>query len=84
MPWFSQEYAGALRYMGLEAPVIVDAQGFQRALGAGDVDRPLGGDDRPHGRDARAVDVPRRADVPPRAHRPPPERTAATGRVTAC
>lgn len=38
MPWFSQEYAGALRYMGLEAPVIVDAQGFQRALGSGEVD----------------------------------------------
>jgi len=38
MPWFSQEYAGALRYMGLGEPVIVDMQGYRRALGSGDVD----------------------------------------------
>ncbi len=39
IPWFTQEYAGALDYLGLEAPVIVDTPGdLNAALRAGDVD----------------------------------------------
>lgn len=39
MPWFAQEYAGALGYMGLGAPVLVDTPpGLDRALASGDVD----------------------------------------------
>ena len=39
MPWFTQEYAGALDYMGLWAPVIIDTPGdLDQALGCGDID----------------------------------------------
>ncbi|MDQ3630833.1 MAG: ABC transporter substrate-binding protein [Actinomycetota bacterium] len=39
MPWFAQEYAGALDFMGLAAPVMVDTPGeLDPALGSGDVD----------------------------------------------
>ncbi len=39
MPWFAQEYAGALDYMGLGAPVIVDRPGdLDQALGSGEID----------------------------------------------
>lgn len=39
IPWFTQEYAGALDYMGLEAPVIIDTTAsLDEALGKGDID----------------------------------------------
>ncbi|MGI8624135.1 MAG: ABC transporter substrate-binding protein [Solirubrobacteraceae bacterium] len=39
MPWYAQEYAGALSHMGLGAPEIVDTPGdLDRALGAGEID----------------------------------------------
>lgn len=39
IPWFTQEYAGALAYLGVAAPVIVDTPGsLDDALGSGDVD----------------------------------------------
>ena len=39
MPWFAQEYAGALDYMGLGPPDLVDTPGdLDRALGAGEID----------------------------------------------
>ncbi|MBA3746123.1 MAG: ABC transporter substrate-binding protein [Solirubrobacterales bacterium] len=38
-PWYTVEYAGALEYLGLAAPVVVDTPGsLDHALGAGDVD----------------------------------------------
>jgi len=39
MPWFAQEYAGALDSMGLRAPVMIDTPGdLDPALGSGLVD----------------------------------------------
>jgi hypothetical protein len=39
MPWFAHEYAGAMDYMNLGAPVLVDvAGGLDEALGSGAVD----------------------------------------------
>lgn len=39
MPWFTQEYAGAMAYMGLEPPVIVDkSDDLDPALGRGEID----------------------------------------------
>lgn len=39
IPWYVQEYAGALDHMGLEAPVIVDTPGdLNEALGSGEID----------------------------------------------
>lgn len=39
IPWFADEYAGALRHMGLEAPVLVDTPGgLDEALGSGAVE----------------------------------------------
>ncbi len=39
IPWYAQEYAGALDHLGLGAPVIVDAPGdLDQALGSGEVD----------------------------------------------
>ncbi len=39
IPWFAQEYAGAMRHMGLGAPVLVDTPGgLDEALGSGAVD----------------------------------------------
>ena len=39
MPWFAQEYAGAMRHMGLGAPVLIDtAGGLDAALGSGAVE----------------------------------------------
>ncbi len=39
MPWFAREYAGALDYLGLGAPVVMDGgKDLDRALGAGEVD----------------------------------------------
>ncbi len=39
IPWFTQEYAGALDYMGLQAPQIVDVTGdLDQALGSGEID----------------------------------------------
>ncbi len=38
-PWFAREYAGALDYLGLAAPVLVDTPGgLDAALGSRDVD----------------------------------------------
>ena len=54
MPWFTQEYAGALDYMNLGAPVIVEARGdLNQALASGDVDvLPMWMDDVLYCRDA--------------------------------
>ena len=42
MPWFAQEYAGALNVMGVGAPVMIDTPGdLDPALGSDEVDRPL-------------------------------------------
>jgi len=39
MPWFAQEYAGALSYLGVHAPAIVDrSDGLDQALADGEVD----------------------------------------------
>ena len=39
IPWFAREYAGAIRHMGLEAPVLIDAPGgLDEALGSGAVE----------------------------------------------
>jgi len=39
IPWFTQEYAGALDYLGLRAPQIVDVPGeLDAALGAREID----------------------------------------------
>ncbi|MDQ3630834.1 MAG: ABC transporter substrate-binding protein [Actinomycetota bacterium] len=39
IPWFTQEYAGALDYMGLQAPQIVDVPGdLDQALDSGEID----------------------------------------------
>jgi hypothetical protein len=39
IPWFAQEYAGALRHKGLAAPVLIDTPGgLDEALGSGCVD----------------------------------------------
>jgi len=39
MPWFAQEYAGALDFMGVGEPVMIDTPGdLDAALGSGDVD----------------------------------------------
>jgi len=39
IPWYTQEYAGALEYLGLEAPVIIDIPGdLDHALGSGEID----------------------------------------------
>lgn len=39
MPWFAREYAGALDFMGLEAPVMIDTPGgLDAALGSKAVD----------------------------------------------
>jgi len=39
IPWFTQEYAGALAHMGLGAPVIVETPGdHDEALGRGEID----------------------------------------------
>lgn len=39
MPWFAQEYAGALDFLGVEAPVMIDVPGdLDPALGSGEVD----------------------------------------------
>lgn len=39
IPWFAQEYAGALDFMGLGAPVMIDTPGhLDPALGSGEVD----------------------------------------------
>lgn len=39
MPWFAQEYAGALRHMGLGRPAIVETAGdLDAALEAGEID----------------------------------------------
>ena len=39
IPWYAQEYAGALDHLGLGAPVIVDTPGdLDQALGSGEVD----------------------------------------------
>ncbi len=39
IPWYAQEYAGALDWLGLEAPVVVDTPGeLDAALGSGEID----------------------------------------------
>jgi len=39
IPWFTQEYAGALEHMGLKTPQIVEVPGdLDEALGAGEID----------------------------------------------
>jgi len=39
IPWFAQEYAGALDYLGLGAPQLVDmSDGLDEALAQGDID----------------------------------------------
>jgi len=39
IPWFTQEYAGALEHLGLKAPQIVDVPGdLDQALAAGEID----------------------------------------------
>jgi len=38
MPWFAQEYAGALSYMGLDPPVMVDSPDPDAQLELGEVD----------------------------------------------
>jgi len=38
MPWFADEYAGSLHYLGLGAPVVVDAGPLDQALGSGHVE----------------------------------------------
>jgi ABC-type nitrate/sulfonate/bicarbonate transport system substrate-binding protein len=38
MPWFTQEYAGALEQMGVGPPVVVETQDPGAALGRGEVD----------------------------------------------
>ncbi len=39
IPWYTQEYAGAMDHLGLDAPVIVDVPGnLDQALGAGEID----------------------------------------------
>lgn len=38
MPWFAQEYAGALEYLGLGPPIMVDTPGpLDQALGSGQI-----------------------------------------------
>jgi ABC-type nitrate/sulfonate/bicarbonate transport system substrate-binding protein len=38
MPWFAQEYAGAMSYMGLDPSVIVDSPDPDAQLGRGEID----------------------------------------------
>ena len=39
MPWFTQDYAGALAHMGIEPPTVVDrCEDLDGALGRGDID----------------------------------------------
>jgi len=39
IPWYAQEYAGTMDYMGLEAPVVVDTPGdLDQALGSAEID----------------------------------------------
>jgi len=39
IPWYAREYAGALDYLGLEAPVIIDTPGdLDQALDSGEID----------------------------------------------
>jgi len=39
MPWYTQEYAGALDHLGLDAPVVVDRpENLDQALASGDID----------------------------------------------
>lgn len=54
IPWFTQEYAGALDFMGLQAPQIVDVPGdLDQALGSGEIDVvPTWMDMTPYHRDA--------------------------------
>lgn len=39
MPWFAHDYAGALEYMGIESPTLVDvSDDLEGALGRGEID----------------------------------------------
>ncbi len=66
MPWFTQEYAGALAYMGLGATVVGSSEGvdletlggMNRALGGGGIDViPVWMDMTPYHREARFTDA---------------------------